>query len=190
MIPQEHSLRHLFHEVVSDCYDSRLGMRDPEIATYIADLLTEFCRVENLYSVRDARGNPVREVGEMILAADPIHGTAASFDQERKIRKHIGDYALFFTGMYPDSMHLWRHSQGEGFFEMVQTGKESYYIVSQFDLFEYAREAPFFARLAVSFEECIYGLSMVRGELDRLRTSAPPYSPHAELRATDAKRLM
>lgn len=172
-MPQEHSLRQLFHEVVSDCYDSRLGMHDSEIATYIADLLTEFGRVENIYRVRDLHGNPVRELTEMVLAADPIHGTAASFDEERQIRKHIGDYALFFTGMYPDSMHLWRSRGGESFFEMVETGKESYYIVSQFDLFEYAQEAPFFARLAGSFEECIYGLNLVRGELDRLKAIAP-----------------
>ena len=57
---------------------------------------------------------------------------------------------------------------GESYFELVQAGKESYYIVSQFDLFEYAQEAPFFARLASSFESCIYGLNLVRGELDRL----------------------
>jgi hypothetical protein len=57
---------------------------------------------------------------------------------------------------------------GESYFELVRAGKESYYIVSQFDLFEYAEEAPFFARLASSFESCIYGLHLVRGELDRL----------------------
>ncbi len=174
MVPQEHSLRQLFHDLVSECYDTRLGMRDPEISTYVADLLTEFCRAENVYRVRDAAGNPLREVGEMLLAADPVHGTAASFDEEREIRKHIGDYTLFFTGMYPDSMRRWRERPQDSFFELVRAGKESYYIVSQFDLFEYAREASFFGRMATSFETCIYGLSLVRGELDRLRAIAPP----------------
>jgi hypothetical protein len=59
---------------------------------------------------------------------------------------------------------------------MVQAGKESYYIVSQFDLFEYAQEAPFFGRLSGSFEACIYGLNMVRGELDRRKAISPPRS--------------
>ena len=67
---------------------------------------------------------------------------------------------------------------------MVQAGKESYYIVSQFDLFEYAQEAPFFARLSGSFEACIYGLNMVRGELDRRKAISPP-RPYP-LRAGDA----
>ncbi len=174
MIPQEHSLRQLFHDVVSECYESRLGMNDAEITTYVADVLTEFCRADNIYCVRDHRGNPLRMLGEMLLAADPVHGPAASFDEEREIRKHIGDYTLFFTGMYPDSV---RQRPGESFFEMVRAGKESYYIVSQFDLFEYAREAAFFARLASSFESCIYGLNLVRGELDRRKAKHRVQSP-------------
>ena len=174
MIPLEHSLRQLFHAVVTDCYDSQLGLRDAEISSYVADLLTEFCRAERIYRVRDAAGNPVREVGEMLVAADPVHGTAASFGQEREIRKHIGDYTLFFTGMYPESMNLWGKTRRESFFEMVQTGKESYYIVSKFDLCEYKEEAEFFGRLSGSFEACIYGLNLVRGELDRLKALPAP----------------
>jgi hypothetical protein len=177
LIPLEHSLRHLFHEVVAECYDSRVGLRDAEISSYVADLLTDFCRAENIYRIRDAAGNPVREVGEMLLASDPVNGTASSFVEEREFRKHIGDYTLFFTGMYPESMSCWGDGQRESFLEMVQAGKESYYIVSQFDLFEYKQEAPFFARLSGSFEACIYGLNMVRGELDRLKAISPPPSP-------------
>ena len=175
MIPQEHSLRQLFHEVVSECYDSRLGLRDAEISSYVADLLTEFCHAENIYRIRDAAGNPVREVGEMLLASDPVHGTASSFVEERERRKHIGDYTLFFTGMYPES-DGWGLQDRDNFYEMVQAGKGSYYIVSQFDLFEYKQEAPFFARLSGSFEACIYGLNMVRGELDRRKAISAPHS--------------
>jgi hypothetical protein len=111
LIPLENSLRQLFHEVVSECYDSRLGLRDAEISSYVADLLTEFCRTDNIYRIRDAAGNPVREVGEMLLASDPVHGTASSFVEERERRKHIGDYTLFCTGMYPESMDCWGERQ-------------------------------------------------------------------------------
>ena len=40
----------------------------------------------------------------MVLAADPVNGTAPSFDAERALRKHIGDYALFVAGMYPEAI--------------------------------------------------------------------------------------
>jgi hypothetical protein len=173
LIPLEHSLRQLFHEVVADCYDARLGLRDAEISSYVADLLTEFCRTDNIYRIRDAAGNPVRAIDDMLLASDPVHGSASSFGQERERRKHIGDYTLFYTGMYPEATQHWER-QRDNFLTMVQAGKESYYIVSQFDLFEYAQEAPFFARLSSSFEACIYGLNMVRSELDHLKAITPP----------------
>ena len=157
-------------------------MRDAEISSYVADLLTEFCRAENIYRIRDAAGNPVREVGEMLLASDPVHGTASSFVEERERRKHIGDYTLFFTGMYPESIHRWGEQQRDNFFEMVQAGKESYYIVSQFDLFEYAQEAPFFAPsfrflrgLHLWAEYGAWGTRPAQGDL----APAPPHlGPH------------
>lgn len=168
MIPEEHALRQLFHQTVSRCYAEHLGIQDVEVTSYVADLLTEFCVFENLYSIRDADGKPVKEVGQMLAAADPVNGTAPSFDAERKVRKHIGDYALFSTGMYPEAVQRSRFAGDTSFLEMVRTGKESYYIVSQFNLFEYQNEAPFFARLAEEFESYMYGLTKVRGELDRM----------------------
>lgn len=168
MISERHPLRQLFHEVVAGCYHRHTGIDDPELTSYIGDLLTEFTASESLYSIRDSEGKPVKDVREMVAAADPVFGPAASFDEERKFRRHIGDYALFATGMYPESTNLWRHTGDAGFLEMVKTGKESYYIVSQFDLFEYRDEAPLFARLSDEFERCMYGLKRVREELDNM----------------------
>jgi hypothetical protein len=70
--------------------------------------------------------------------------------------------------MYPESTQLWRHTGDSSFVEMVKTGKESYYIVSQFDLFEYRDEAPLFGRLSNEFERCVQGLKYVREELDKM----------------------
>lgn len=168
MIPEEHALRQLFHRTVSECYAEHLGVHDREVTSYVADLLTEFCVVENLYSIRDPEGRPVKDVAQMLAASDPVLGTAPSFDAERKLRKHIGDYALFSTGMYPEAVQRSKFAGDASFLEMVRTGKESYYIVSQFNLFEYQSEAPFFGRLAEEFESYMYGLTKVRGELDRM----------------------
>ena len=174
MIPEEHALRQLFHQTVNVCYADHLGIHDAEVTSYIADLLTEFCAAENLYRIRDAAGNPVKEVGQMVMASDPVHGTAPSFDVERRVRKHIGDYALFSTGMSPEAVHHAGLGGEAGFLDMVRTGKESYYIVSQFNLVEYESEAPFFGRLAEEFERYMYGLTKVRGELDRMGTPMYP----------------
>ena len=37
----------------------------------------------------------------MLVESNPLLG-APSFDREREVRKHIGDFTLFFTGMFPE----------------------------------------------------------------------------------------
>ena len=86
----------------------------------------------------------LREVGEMLLAVRPgsrhsvvlWRGTGAPETYRRLhpiLCRHVSGVDASLGELQRDS-----------FFEMVQAGKESYYIVSQFDLFEYAQEAPFF----------------------------------------------
>jgi hypothetical protein len=167
MQSQAHPLEPFFQQAVRNSYEGKLGLHDPEVTGYVAHLLCEFTEADKLYKVRDAAGRPIEELSEMALAADPVHGSAPSFDAERAVRKHIGDYALFVAGMYPEAMdsnhrHR-RHRPSLG--ELVLAGKESYYIVSQFNLCEYEQEAPLFARLSDRFEHCILGLSLVREEL-------------------------
>ena len=58
--------------------------------------------------------------------------------------------------------------------ELIRAGKESYFIVSQFNLFEYEQEAPLFARLSDWFERCILGLALVREDLSRRKSLPPP----------------
>jgi hypothetical protein len=167
MQPQSHPLESFFQHAVRNCYEGKLGLHDPEVTGYVARLLCEFSDADKLYMVRDAVGRPVEDLEAMMRAADPVHGDAPSFDAERSVRKHIGDYALFVGGMYPeasDSMRRHRrHHPSLG--QLIRAGKESYFIVSQFNLCEYAEEAPLFARLSQSFERCILGLTLVREDL-------------------------
>jgi hypothetical protein len=177
MISEHHSLRQLFHQIVAECYAKHIGMEDEEVTSYVADLLTDFTDLDRLYRFRDAQGRPMVDMPAMLLASDPVHGSAPSFDAEREIRKHIGDYSLFHTGMYPELIHSWPSKDGQDFLAMVQAGKNSYYVVSQFNVFEYAEQAPLFERLAESFEACIYGLNKVRGELERLHVQPNSTKP-------------
>jgi hypothetical protein len=165
MQSQAHPLEPFFQQAVRNSYEGKLGLHDPEVTGYVARLLCEFTQADKLYKVRDAAGRPVEELSEMMLAADPVHGSAPSFDAERAVRKHIGDYALFVAGMYPEAMDSNRRRHRPSMGELIHAGKESYFIVSQFNLCEYEREAPLFARLSDRFERCILGLTLVREEL-------------------------
>lgn len=162
-----HPLEPFFLQTVRNSYEGRLGLNDPDVTGYVAHLLCEFSEADNLYKVRDAEGHPVEELDAMLLAADPVNGTAASFDAERSVRKYIGDYALFVGGMYPEAAGGRRHGAGASLPELIRAGKESYFIVSQFNLFEYEPEAALFARLSDSFERCLLGLALVREDLNK-----------------------
>ena len=171
MVPESHPLQRLFQELVSHHYAGMLGLRDPQISAYVATVLTEFCEADQLYKIRDAAGRPLDDVGAMLLESDPVYGTALSFDRERQVRKHIGDFTLFFTGMFPESIQHWRlrRHRREGFVDYMKAGKESYYIVSKFEHFEYAKVAPLFTRLAAEFESCVYGLNLVKNDLAEMQ---------------------
>ena len=167
MIPESHPLQQLFLDLVSRHYEDEVGLHDPEMSAYVASMLTEFCEVDQLHKIRNTAGRPLDDVGEMLLESDPVYGPAPNFDRERQVRKHIGDFTLFFTGMFPESLNRFRLRKHrlENFVDLMKAGKESYYIVSKFEHFEYAKVAPLFARLSDHFEQCVYGLNMVKNEL-------------------------
>jgi len=170
VIPESSPLQRFFKEVVERNY-AEIGMRSSEVQAYVANLLAEFCETETLYKIRTADGRALCDVGEMLLESDPVYGPAPSFDRERQVRKHIGDYALFFTGMFPEGLNQYRlrRTRMEGLVDFVRAGKESYYIVSKFEHFEYARVAPLFRRMSNEFEQLVYGLNHVRNELEELQ---------------------
>jgi len=171
MIPESHPLQQLFLDVVGRHYAEEIGLRNPQLVGYVAHLLAEFCDVEQLFKIRNMGGRPLDDVGEMLMESNPVFGPAPSFDRERQVRKHIGDYTLFFTGMFPESINQFRlHRQRlENFVDWMKAGKESYYIVSKFEHFEYAKVAPLFASLSEHFEQCVYGLNRVKNELQEMQ---------------------
>ena len=171
MISESHPLQNLFHDLVGRHYAEEIGIRDPQVVAYVSHLLAEFCEADQLFKIRDAANRPLDDLGAMLLESDPVYGPAPSFDRERQVRKHIGDYALFFAGMFPESVNnirLRRHRL-ESLIDWMKAGKESYYIVSKFEDFEYMKVAPLFASLARNFERCVHGLNLVKNELQEMQ---------------------
>lgn len=164
-ISASHPLRRLFAELVA-----RELPADREVVTYVGDLLMDFVHVDHLYRIRNARGRRLEDVGEMLVESNPLLA-ASSFERERAVRKHIGDYTLFLTGMFPEYVATLprRGLRLDGLIDYVKAGKESYRIVAAFDQFEYRRVALLFRRLADEFEFCVHGLNRVKSDLEALR---------------------
>ena len=164
-IGPDHPLRRLFARFVAKELPG-----DREVTTYVGDLLIEFVHVDNLYRIRNCGGKRLEDVGEMLLESNPLL-EASSFEREREVRKHIGDYALFLTGMFPEYVATLprRGLRLDSLIDYVRAGKESYRIVGAFDQFEYRHVARLFRCLAEQFEYCVHGLNRVKSDLEVLR---------------------
>jgi len=170
-ITENHPLRRLFAGLVQRRFLEDMHLRSPRLAAYIVNLLVDFTRTENLYRIRNAQGRRLDDVAEMLIESNPLL-EGRSFDYEREVRKHIGDYTLFMTGLFPESVALSRRQRQnrlDAFIDYIKAGKESYAIVSAFDQFEYATEAPLFRELSEKFELSVFGLNLVKQDLERLQ---------------------
>jgi len=174
-IPPAHPLRRLFAGLTQRTFFERLAWPDTEVTGYLADLLTDFAHSDNVYKIRNAAGKPAREVAEMLAEGESLH-RASTVEREREVHKHIGDYTLFMSGLFPE--FLARQARcglalsRDAFLDHVRTGRRSYRVVSEFRLGRHGATASLFRKLSENFELCVYGLGHVRAELDRLRNPA------------------
>jgi hypothetical protein len=166
-IGADHPLTRLFTELVDRHLVRSAGLDDPEMSRYVAGLLVDFTHADNLYRIRNSAGKRLEQVGEMLIESNPLLG-GRSFVYEREVRKHVGDYTLFLTGLFPEYVAR-VHRRGyrlDSFIDYVRAGKESYGVVASFDQFEFRKIAPLFRRLSDRFEVCVYGLNLVKQELE------------------------
>jgi hypothetical protein len=160
----------LFRDLVHRQFLGEEHLPDREAAEYVSGVLTDFTHVDHVYRIRDARGQRLEDVADMLIESNPLLH-ARSFDREREVRRHIGDYTLFFTGLFPESVAALprrRPLSADVFVDYVRAGKESYAVVAAFDVGTHARQARLFRRLSDQFERCVFALNGVKRELERL----------------------
>ncbi|HRK20774.1 MAG TPA: hypothetical protein PLX06_03155 [Fimbriimonadaceae bacterium] len=158
-----------FREAVHESLHDRLGLRNMEdVENYMAGLLARFLHDEKIFAIRDAHGRRVRSVAEMLAEGD-VRLNAASFEREREVHRHIGDFLLFWSGLFPEFLDSIRDHAADGLIDAVRQGSESYYIVSSFDYAPYDSEAPTFRKLSNEFLACREGLRLMRGSFEGFR---------------------
>jgi hypothetical protein len=171
-VPRGHPLHRLLASLTERNFSTHLGWRDTEVIRYVADVLVDFVHIERLFKIRDARGRRVEEVAEMLAEGDVMH-RASSADRERDVHKHIGDYTLFMTGLFPEYLRRQRSGRPvvspDALLDFIQVGKRSYRIVAEITHQPDEETAPLFRKLSENFELCVFGLGYVRADLDRLR---------------------
>src|SRR5262249_13180207 len=133
---------------------------------------SRFVHIDALYRLRDARGRRLEEVVDMMLEAEALPAAGRT---RREYHRHIGDFTLFWTGVYPEALRrLPTVVSKDHFLDDCEQSKRAYYIASTFEGDPYREEARVLRRLSDEFELFAYGLSQVRREWERARSGIPP----------------
>jgi hypothetical protein len=146
-----------------------LGIRDTEIADYIALLLANFARTENLYRIRDFRGRRLETGVEMLLEAN-LSWYSEQWDREKEIRKHIGDYILFMVGIFRE----WVEKQSFlGLY--LEEGRKAYQSVSQHHRALYRPGSRLYSELSKDFEFYVGALNYMKKTFFRDHGGGDPF---------------
>ncbi len=158
----EDVLRRMFAGITEQTFESGLGIADPPLIDYVVNLLLRFVRQDAIYRVRDPAGHRLIEVADMVEEAE--HRPARP---RREIHRHIGDFTLYFIGLYPEHLQrLKAPDRKDHLINYLDQGKRSYLIAANYaDDDETREQAPVLRHLSEEFELCTEGLTRVRREL-------------------------
>jgi hypothetical protein len=153
-------LRRLFAGMIEQAFCSDLGVCAPDLTEYLSDLLADFVHVDCIYRVRAVDGQTIREISRM-YAEGQLGPDADKTYRERLIHRYIGDFALFWTGMYPEMLRP-RQCGVDLRHEYRLQGRRGYEVASELSRVGDTPTAELLHELSAQFECCARGLFLVR----------------------------
>ena len=165
-IPESHPLDRMFRGLTEATFLAELGIGDPGLVGYVARLLARFVPGEPVGAILDDRGRRAAPVVAMLAEAE----SATDEARRREGHRHVGDFTLFWTGVYPEALPRLRAAgSADALIDFRAQGKRSYYLASA----GLGDEAPVLRRLSEEFDVCALGLSLVRREWERVAAPGP-----------------
>lgn len=171
-IRPEHPLRQYFAGLVDNVFVTEIGLADPILTDYLADLLVSFTHIDRFRAMQSAADRPLEQIASMLLAMSDDVPTA-ELNHDRLIYRNIGDYSLFWAGVYPEQLSASRRRRSDVLLDYVTQGKRSYAIVSDLTPYDDALPPSLFRHLSDDFESCLHGLGLVRRGLESGAKAAP-----------------
>ena len=139
-------LHNFFHDLTRQSF-WQLGINDATVARYVADVLTDFASSDRLYRVRSRAGKKTDSVVEILAGSRPESAGEGRLLRERALRKYLGDYTLFMSGIFRS------YVEKTGVLDYyLQEGRRSYWTVSELDLSLYRAGFILFQELSKKFE--------------------------------------
>jgi hypothetical protein len=149
-----------FAGLAENTFQSELGIVDPFLIDYLSAMLVRFVRSDVVHRIRGISGKPLMSVPEMVAEASARLG-----DARRDLHQHIGDFTLFWAGVYPEALSQpdVEEETSQQFLNYCRFGKQSYHIASTIETStDEAVPNGVLHRLSDQFDLCCYGLREVR----------------------------
>ena len=165
------TLQRFFSGLAESVFQTQLGVADPPLTDYISEMLMRFVRSDKLHRIRSTTGRPLRHVSDMLAEAEARIGEA-----RRDVHRHIGDFTLYWAGLFPEALQRRGSRQLDRFEDYCAHGKRAYLIASSIESAPDEDETAsreVLERLGLQFEMCAYGLREVRREWERRDDDMP-----------------
>lgn len=153
-------LRHVLKET---------GLNDRSVSDYLASLLETFSQTARMKSPADGQANPIQYVSDMLIAL-----RHASPTQTFLIRAHVGNYSLFITGIFHETVQS-RSQRGApdvNFYEDV--GRSNFRVAAGHQVARSCALTEVFERLADGFHEARLALNRLSDSLLHIDGGAAP----------------
>ncbi|HVN85072.1 MAG TPA: hypothetical protein VMW17_09530 [Candidatus Binatia bacterium] len=148
-------LKRFFSTIVQRAF-WELGLTEQPIVNHVSGVLTAFADAEQLYRLRSIEGKRVDSLIAMMLEL-PDATPRAQIERERALRCYLGDYALFMSGIFRS------HAERGGYLDYYfDTGRRSYWAVSELDVTLYRTGFLLFQELSKKFDVYSGALDYVR----------------------------
>ena len=152
------AMQRYFAGLAESTFQTELGIVDPPLIDYVSGLLIRFVRNDVVHSFRSVTGRPMFTVAELVSEASKRLG-----DAKRELHQHIGDFTLFWAGVYPEALRKDSEKPNDQFEVYCAHGRRAYRIASCIETTrEDAPEPEILERLSDRFDLCCYGLREVR----------------------------
>ena len=159
-----------FFESVTRQAFGDLAIDDAPALRYLTELLTRFVRTEALRTLRELPGRRLDTVADSLLAIQHVWDwEAPGFNPgtERVLRRQIGDYTLFMTGIFRDYVDGLAVT---GYYE--HEGRRAYRFVAEVARAGAEADASLYRRLSDRFE--MYAGALTYARKVYFRASAVP----------------
>jgi hypothetical protein len=133
------------------------GVKDARVADYVAEMLTSFAEQRHLPGALPGQAEPLEYFVEMLTALARADERSAF-----QLRAHMGNYALFLTGLFPDRLrYRSEHRGAPGLDYYERMGRTGFATASTHRLAQQAELSIVYGELAEQFPQARRALNGV-----------------------------